>query len=89
MQVDSLKKENKKLVAKVNSLQTEFNHVSKKNYISQLNSVTQVNYNMNALLLNKELLRKELNKLERKFAEEEKKMSILGRKLQKYKDRSN
>ena len=89
MQVDSLKKENKKLVAKVNSLQTEFNHVSKKNYISQLNSVTQVNYNMNALLLNKELLRKELNKLERKFAEEEKKMSILDRKLQKYKDRSN
>ena len=89
MQVDSLKKENKKLVAKVNSLQTEFNHVSKKNYISQLNSVTQVNYNMNALLLNKELLRKELNKLETKFAEEEKKMSILDRKLQKYKDRSN
>ena len=35
VRLDSLKKENKKLVAKVNSVQTELNHVSE-SYISHL-----------------------------------------------------
>ena len=71
-QMDSLKKENKKLVAEVNSLQTELSHVSE-SYISQLDYVTNVNQEMKALLSgtnkDKEILRKELNKLEAKFAE--------------------
>ena len=52
------------------------------NYISQLDNVTQVNQEMKALLSgtnkDKEILRKELNKLEAKFAE--------GEKLQKCKE---
>ena len=67
MQVDPLKKENKKLVAKVKSLQTELNHVSE-SYISQIDNVTQVNQDIKALPSgtnkDKELLKKELNKLE-------------------------
>ena len=74
-QMDSLKKENKKLVAEVNSLQTELSHVSE-SYISQLDYVTNVNQEMKALLSgtnkDKEILRKEWNKLEAKFAEAEK-----------------
>ena len=80
-QMDSLKIENKKLVAQVNSLQTELSHVSE-SYISQLDYVTNVNQEMKALLSgtnkDKEILRKELNKLEAKFAE--------GEKLQKCKE---
>ena len=80
-QMDSLKIENKKLVAQVNSLQTELSHVSE-SYISQLDYVTNVNPEMKALLSgtnkDKEILRKELNKLEAKFAE--------GEKLQKCKE---
>ena len=57
------------------------------NYISQLDNVTQVNQEMKALLSgtnkDKEILRKELNKLEAKFAEGEKKMNSLEKKLQK------
>ena len=87
--VDSLKRGNKKLVAKINSLETELNHVSE-NYISQPGNVTQVNQDMKALFSginkDKELLGKELNKLETKFAEREDKMSSLERKLQKYKE---
>ena len=60
------------------------------NYISQLDNVTQVNQEMKALLSgtnkDKEILRKELNKLEAKFAEREKKMNSLEKKLQKYKE---
>ena len=60
------------------------------NYISQLDNVTQVNQEMKALLSgtnkDKEILRKELNKLEAKFAEGEKKMNSLEKKLQKYKE---
>ena len=89
VQMDSLKKENKKLVAKVTSLQTELSHVSE-SYISQLDNVTQVNQEMKALLSgtnkDKEILRKELNKLEAKFAEGEKKMNSLEKKLQKCKE---
>ena len=52
------------------------------NYIFQLDNVTQVNQEMKALLSgtnkDKEILRKELNKLEAKFAE--------GEKLQKCKE---
>ena len=74
-QMDSLKKENKKLVAEVNSLQTELSHVSE-SYISQLDYVTNVNQEMKALLSgtnkDKEILRKEWSKLEAKFAEAEK-----------------
>ena len=73
--MDSLKNENKKLVAKVNSLQTELSHVSE-SYIKQLHNVTHVNQEMKALLsgtnTDKEILRKELNKLEANFAEGEK-----------------
>ena len=80
-QMDSLKIENKKLVAQVNSLQTELSHVSE-SYISQLDYVTNVNQEMKALLSgtnkDKEILRKELNKLEAKFAE--------GEMLQKWKE---
>ena len=87
--VDLLKKENKKLVAKVNSLQTELNHVSER-YMSQLDNFTQVNQDMKALLSgtnkDKELLRKELHKLETKFAENERKMNSLEKKLQKCKE---
>ena len=87
--MDSLKRGNKKLVAKINSLETDLNHVSE-NYISQLGNVTQVNQDMKALFSgtnkDKELLGKELNKLETKFAEREDKMSSLERKLQKYKE---
>ena len=79
VQVDSLKKENK----------TELSHVSEI-YLSQLDNVTKVNQEMNALLSgtnqNKEILGKKLNKLQAKFAEGEKKMSILEKKLQKYKE---
>ena len=71
------------------SVQTELSHVSE-NYISQLDNVTQVNQEMKALLSgtnkDKEILRKELNKLEAKFAEGEKKMNSLEKKLQKYKE---
>ena len=60
------------------------------NYISQLDNVTQVNQEMKALLSgtnkDKEILRKELNKLEAKFAEGEKKINSLEKKLQKYKE---
>ena len=60
------------------------------NYIFQLDNVTQVNQEMKALLSgtnkDKEILRKELNKLEAKFAEGEKKMNSLEKKLQKYKE---
>ena len=80
-QMDLLKIENKKLVAQVNSLQTELSHVSE-SYISQFDYVTNVNQEMKALLSgtnkDKEILRKELNKLEAKFAE--------GEKLQKCKE---
>ena len=66
------------------SVQTELSHVSE-NYISQLDNVTQVNQEMKALLSgtnkDKEILRKELNKLEAKFAEGEKKMNSLEKKL--------
>ena len=89
VQMDSLKKENKKLLAKVTSLQTELSHVSE-GYIFQLDNITQVNQEMKALLLAtdkyKEVLRKELNKLEAKFAELEKKMNSLEKKLQKCKE---
>ena len=89
MQVDSLKKENKKLVAKVNSPQTELNHVSE-SYISQIDNVTQVNQDIKALPSgtnkDKELLKKELNKLETKFADGEKKMNNLEKKLRKCKE---
>ena len=87
--MDSLKKENKKLVAKVNSLQTELNHVSE-SYISQIDNVTQVNQDIKALPSgtnkDKELLKKELNKLETKFADGEKKMNNLEKKLRKCKE---
>ena len=89
MQVDPLKKENNKLVAKVNSLQTELNHVSE-SYISQIDNVTQVNQDKKALSSgtnkDKELLKKELNKLETKFADGEKKMNNLEKKLRKCKE---
>ena len=39
VQVNLLKQENKKLVAKVNSLQTELSHVSE-SYVSRLDNVT-------------------------------------------------
>ena len=59
VQVDSLKKENK----------TELSHVSEI-YLSQLDNVTKVNQEMNALLSgtnqNKEILGKKSNKLQRK-----------------------
>ena len=88
-QMDLLKIENKKLVAQVNSLQTELSHVSE-SYISQFDYVTNVNQEMKALLSgtnkDKEILRKELNKLEAKFAEREKKMNSLEKKLQKCKE---
>ena len=87
--MDSLKKENKKLVAKVNSPQTELNHVSE-SYISQIDNVTQVNQDIKALPSgtnkDKELLKKELNKLETKFADGEKKMNNLEKKLRKCKE---
>ena len=84
VQMDSLK-----MLAKVTSLQTELSHVSE-GYIFQLDNITQVNQEMKALLSAtdkyKEVLRKELNKLEAKFAELEKKMNSLEKKLQKCKE---
>ena len=89
VQMDSLKKENQKLVAKVTSLETELSHVSE-SFTSQLDNVTQVNQEMKALLSgtnkDKEILRKELNKLEAKFAGGEKKMNSLEKKLNKCKE---
>ena len=87
--MDPLKKENKKLVAKVKSLQTELNHVSE-SYISQIDNVTQVNQDIKALPSgtnkDRELLKKELNKPETKFADGEKKMNNLEKKLRKCKE---
>ena len=89
MQVNLLKRENKKLVAKVNSLQTELSNVSE-SYVSRLDNVTQVNQEMKGLFSgtnkDKEILRKELYMIEAKFAEGEKKMNTLEKKLQKYKE---
>ena len=89
VQMDSLKKENQKLVAKVTSLETELSHVSE-SFTSQLDNVTQVNQEMKALLSgtnkDKEVLRKELNKLEATFAGGEKKMNSLEKKLNKCKE---
>ena len=72
-------------MTKVNSHQPALNHVLE-SYISQIDNVTQVNQDMKARLLgtnkDEELLRKELNKPEAKFAGGEKKIDSLERKLQ-------